>query len=297
MKRMPKKAAIAALVAGVGLTGGGVLLGPTLVSGGAKNTIGSGAVAAAANRPFIAQLSGANEVPPADPDGSGAAAVTVDPALHEVCADIRVAGIQTAVMAHIHRGAAGVNGPVVVPFNPPNPTSSTCAIVDPALANDIAANPAGFYVNVHTPDFPNGAIRGQLGPSGTTSGSTQLLNEPLRAYDSREVADGVLPPLTTRVVSLATGVDGAGVSKVAVPPGATGAILRVTVVDTVDKGFLKLYSNALSTAPATSAVNWYQTGSITGADATVAVDAEAKIKVTSGGQSTNFVIDIVGYVF
>jgi hypothetical protein len=74
-------------------------------------------------------------------------------------------------------------------------------------------------------------------------------------------------------------------------------MLRLTVVDTVGAGFLKLYSNALTVQPATSAVNWYQTGSTVGADPTVAVDAGGKVKVTAGVNQTHFVIDVVGFVF
>ena len=178
----------------------------------------------------------------------------------------------------------------------PNPTSAQCATADPALAAEIVANPSGFYVNVHTTPFPDGAIRGQLAPSATTSGTTQLLNEPLRAYDSR-IKDGKLAAGTTRVISVGTGLGADGKSHLAVPPGATGAILRVTITDAENAGFLQVYSNALVTAPATSSVNWYETGAIVGSDPTVAIDPTAKIKITAMINATHVVIDVVGYVF
>ena len=58
-------------------------------------------------------------------------------------------------------------------------------------------------------------------------------------------------------MSLGTGVDGAGVSHIAVPPGAVAAVVKLTVTDTLGEGgFLKMYSAALTTAPATASVNW-----------------------------------------
>ena len=290
----------ASKMVGVGVFAAGVLalLAPTLVSGSARNTVGSGKAAAEAARPFVAQLTGAAEFPgPGATAGTGAAAVTIDAVTGEVCGDLRVADIGAAVAAHIHRGAVGVAGPIVVNFVAPNPTSAACEIVTPTLAAEIAGNPAGFYVNVHTAAFPSGAVRGQLALAGVKSGQTQVLDVPLRAYDSRETTDGVLAPLATRVVSLATGKDGTGAIKIAVPPGAVAAVLRITVTETVSAGFLKVYSNTLTTAPATSNVNWYETGANEGADATIAVDAEGKIKVTNGPQQTHFVINVVGYIF
>ena len=62
---------------------------------------------------FSAKLTGSNEVGGGDPNGSGTAAVKVRGT--EVCFDLKWTGFE-AIMAHIHKGAAGKNGDVVVPF-------------------------------------------------------------------------------------------------------------------------------------------------------------------------------------
>lgn len=285
----------------IGLAAGGgaiALIAPAMVSGSALNTVGSGAAELAVARPFTAMLTGANEFPgPGDTDGAGSAAVTVDRATGEVCVDLRVSGIGAAAAAHIHQGAAGVAGPIVVPLTAPNPTSATCVMAGVPLATSIAADPAGFYVNVHTADFSGGAVRGQLAASTVLNGGTQILAEPIRAYDSREGTQGPLLQGETRVISLASGKNGAGQTVMAVPPGATAAMVRLTLDGTVNAGFVKLYSNALTVQPAMSSVNWYETGAIVGADATVAVDAEGKVKVTGGVNQANIIIDVIGYVF
>ena len=123
-------------------------------------------VAAAAGRPLSTTLTGAAEVPgPADPDGSGTALITVNAGLGEVCWSIHVEGITLpAIAAHIHVGSPDVAGPVVVTLSPPdaNGDASGCTAVDRALALAIVRSPSDYYVNVHTTDFPAGALRGQL---------------------------------------------------------------------------------------------------------------------------------------
>jgi hypothetical protein len=119
-------------------------------------------------RPLSTELTGAAEVPgPGDPDGSGTATITVNPGQEEVCWEINAAGIELpATAAHIHVGAAGVAGPVVVTLSAPDASgfSSGCTTVDVNrdLAKAILKNPEDYYVNVHTSVFPAGAIRGQL---------------------------------------------------------------------------------------------------------------------------------------
>jgi hypothetical protein len=124
---------------------------------------------------LTARLRGANEVPPADPDGRGQA--FVDTGRTRVCFAVAWANIGAPIFAHIHQGVAGVNGPVVVPFfdvpeaagAPPAALPDTIAAVagcvggqDAALLRDIRRHPSAYYVNVHTGEFPGGAIRGQL---------------------------------------------------------------------------------------------------------------------------------------
>lgn len=115
-------------------------------------------------RTLSAVLTGAQEVPgPGDPDGSGSATVTINQGLGQVCYEIDVSGIAPARAAHIHEAPAGQAGPVVVGLAPPTDGSSSgCADVGRDLAKDIRKNPSDYYVNVHTAEFPAGALRGQL---------------------------------------------------------------------------------------------------------------------------------------
>jgi hypothetical protein len=116
---------------------------------------------------FQVNLRGAAEVPgPGDPDAKASVAsldVSNDET-PEVCLNVRVDNIDPATAMHIHRGVAGVSGPVVVDLGTldKDNSASRCVSITKALADEILGNPQGFYLNVHTAAFPNGAARGQL---------------------------------------------------------------------------------------------------------------------------------------
>ena len=91
----------------------------------------------------------------------------------EVCWELTASNITLpAAAAHIHEGARGVAGPVVVPLSAPdaNGAANGCATADAALLTRIMQSPENFYVNVHTSDFPAGAVRGQLATSPAAEG-------------------------------------------------------------------------------------------------------------------------------
>ncbi|MBC2776495.1 CHRD domain-containing protein [Parasphingopyxis marina] len=117
---------------------------------------------------YTTGLSGGQEVPGpdgvrGDPDGSGTARITADATTNNICFALTVQAISQPTAAHIHRGARGEAGPPVLTLDPPlNGRSSRCYSVERTLAAAIIANPAGYYVNVHTADYPGGAVRGQL---------------------------------------------------------------------------------------------------------------------------------------
>jgi len=124
----------------------------------------SSAAAANGGKQLSTTLSGAEEVPAADPDGSGTATFRIQTSKGQVCYTLEVRDIAPAAAAHIHHAPAGINGPVVVPLTPPTEgTSSGCVEVLLSLARDIVRNPGDYYVNVHNADYPAGAVRGQLG--------------------------------------------------------------------------------------------------------------------------------------
>lgn len=111
-------------------------------------------------------LTGAAEVPgPGDRDGAGMASIRINQGQTQVCYEVSVSNIAAATMAHIHEGASDVAGPVVVTLMTPGADGRATGCVDAAadLIKRIRQTPENFYVNVHNADFPNGAVRGQLG--------------------------------------------------------------------------------------------------------------------------------------
>jgi hypothetical protein len=101
-----------------------------------------------------------------DPNGTGSALLTVNHGKGEVCWELAVSDILLpATASHIHEAAPGIRGGIVVGLSAPgaNGQSSGCrSDVDKDLLGRILQSPASFYVNVHTSDYPPGAIRGQL---------------------------------------------------------------------------------------------------------------------------------------
>jgi len=105
-------------------------------------------------------LSGANEVPPVTTSATGDGTITVadDGA---VSGSVTTKGVQ-GTAAHIHMGAAGKNGPVVVPFTKEGDSYKAAAGAK-LNADQLKAFKAGeLYFNVHSAANPNGEIRGQL---------------------------------------------------------------------------------------------------------------------------------------
>ena len=136
--------------------------------GGTESSTSGSSQSGGAWTKLSAKLSGSNEVGGGDPNGSGTAAVKVRGT--EICFDVKWSGFE-AIMSHIHKAPAGTNGDVVVPFftsESPLDTNSKsgCVTASASLVKAIMAKPANYYVNVHSPEFPPGAARGQLVAAG-----------------------------------------------------------------------------------------------------------------------------------
>ncbi len=105
-----------------------------------------------------AMLDGAQEVGGGDADGMGVALIMIDTSTNAITWAINAMDIDLPLTgAHIHQGAAGANGSILVDFN-----ATFMGTTTDTDAGAIAANPSGFYVNLHNAAFPGGAIRGQL---------------------------------------------------------------------------------------------------------------------------------------
>lgn len=167
--------------------GGAAQPAPTTAATTSAPSPTSAAPAAANQVVFVADLKTSNEVPPisnAEASGSGKATVTFDltrSAAGAITAakakfDVTLSGFPTTTaitLGHIHKAVAGANGGVAVGFktdapNPINLTTGSGTIakaditVDPALAQQIIDDPAGYYVNIHSAANPGGVVRGQL---------------------------------------------------------------------------------------------------------------------------------------
>ena len=114
-----------------------------------------------------ASMSGRVEVPKGDPDGRGSATIRLT--ARRVCFTITTEKIDGSAAAHIHKGAAGKAGPVLVTLISTLSNKSTrtgCSGASKGatarVIRAIKASPRSYYVNVHNAKYPAGAIRGQL---------------------------------------------------------------------------------------------------------------------------------------
>ena len=126
---------------------------------------------AEAATPLSASLSGAEEVPgPGVDPGTGTAELRLEG--DEICYELNVTMGETPTAAHIHQGAKGESGDVVVNLNPEFTQgesafmAQSCIPSGGSVAVPIFDDPASYYVNVHTAEHPNGAVRGQLQATG-----------------------------------------------------------------------------------------------------------------------------------
>jgi len=107
-------------------------------------------------------LSGAEEVPPVNADGSGSGSF-------RVASDGTISGSVTTkgvngTMAHIHQGAKGANGPVIVPLTKNGDTYTVPPGRKLSEAQMQALKAGNLYVNVHSARYKGGEVRAQLQP-------------------------------------------------------------------------------------------------------------------------------------
>jgi hypothetical protein len=110
---------------------------------------------------FVFHLSGDQEVPPSGSTARGGCFAQLDPATRRL-ALVCTHNVASPAVAHIHRGAVGVNGPIVFDVgNPESPIEATWNMTQ-ADVDDLLAG--RLYLNIHAGGRPEGEIRGQMLP-------------------------------------------------------------------------------------------------------------------------------------
>ncbi|MFF5143981.1 CHRD domain-containing protein [Streptomyces sp. NPDC013157] len=128
---------------------------------------------------LAASLRGANEVPvaggPAVGDKDGAALEFIQVKGDKVTVAVTWRGTGRPTDLHIHQGAKGANGGVKIDFGKllkkarGHSVAGSVKVTDKALLAQLTTDPGAFYANLHTAEFPGGALRGQLHAVATVS--------------------------------------------------------------------------------------------------------------------------------
>ena len=108
-----------------------------------------------------AKLLGKNEVPKGSRTAHGIVNLNLKSTAGQVCWTFELSGVSKPLYAHIHKGRAGVSGPVFIPLGKTYKAKG-CATAPKKSIDEVESNPNGFYVNVHNSKYPNGVVRGQL---------------------------------------------------------------------------------------------------------------------------------------
>ncbi len=113
-------------------------------------------------RMSTATLTGMNELPNfGDPDGSGLFKFTFNSTQNQVCYELTTTNIAEITGLYIRVGDRNTVGPTLIALQAS--VAKDCVSVDAGKLAEVMKNPTNYYVSVQTKEFPNGAIRGQLG--------------------------------------------------------------------------------------------------------------------------------------
>ena len=108
-------------------------------------------------------LTGAAETPRGAPTGGGAAVISVHGTTKICWRFAHLHGFTHPTFAHIHVGPAGKSGNIVVPLSTGSKFKHKgCVHASSTVVKPILANPGGYYVNIHSNQYPAGAVRSQL---------------------------------------------------------------------------------------------------------------------------------------
>lgn len=128
---------------------------------------------------FSAGLSGKDEVPATPSIATGSAKFQTDENGTRVSYWLNITGLSEITGAHIHNGTAGQNGDVVVTLSGPASANAQNQVIslNGNITKDKLQGPLAnkelselvslmsdgtVYVNIHTGEFQNGAVRGQI---------------------------------------------------------------------------------------------------------------------------------------
>ncbi len=212
---------------------------------------------------YSASLSGSDHTPPITTDATGTFAATVDLATGAISYTLTVPSITAATAAHIHLGAAGESGPVVVPlFAAADGSVDSIDVSSTAGAADFvgpfAGDPLGFvtallagnlYVNVHTMANPPREIRGQIQPGGAGGGDVGFTGElPVSGFATVTFTGTIDELRTALLTACASGAPVFG-SQVVAGVGSLIPFFSTTALSAPNAAFEAAFAGGLSGTP------------------------------------------------
>lgn len=179
--------------------------------------------------PYVryAALSGPQEAPANASAAVGAATFSLDPATRTLTGTVTTTGI-AGTAAHIHEGAPGVAGPVIIPLTGGTAgvwTVPASTVLTDAQVTALQAN--SYYVNVHSTAFPAGEIRGQIDLRVSFATLTGAQETPANASTATGYASLAVNATTGAAAGtvVTTGITGTGAHIHEATTGVSGSII------------------------------------------------------------------------
>jgi hypothetical protein len=134
--------------------------------GGSSSSSSSPPPSAVSSRPttlYTVSMTGTAETPKGAPHGRGIAIIAFHGASTVCFRFSHLHGFLDATVAHIHSGPIGHAGPVLVALSSGSKLHHRgCLAISPSVSRRIWEQPRAYYVNVHSQQYPRGAVRAQL---------------------------------------------------------------------------------------------------------------------------------------